>query len=398
MPSAHLHRSLMAETEKLTASSRPAAAIQSNGGGAGGNGLTTSSGIIITTNHGSSSNNHSRSGSQRGSLGGHSGVGHPLLEARASYESANSKTSNQATSKRSPLLSVGSDGVGSAGGGSSRRASSIGDPPNVEDDDEDDDAVAVDDAERNDEKLASSKIHQQPSSRRSSPPENGNHNNVHRLESGGLQAKPSVRLSRQAASLKRSQRGAPRAKLFSQTSSSGSSRHRGGSSSVGSDVEKLLTYTKCFLIAAYFVFICGSGITLNELFEFLIDDYQDSRLITGVILLILGAVSLIGLWGAFKEDSCILMIYGGVILIVFFLHVILLFLLKNACTETQKKCYRNMATPPGLAPILVAISELAIAMCAFFMALVIESERKKRGHSRHEEDEEMAYEDELRSI
>lgn len=144
-----------------------------------------------------------------------------------------------------------------------------------------------------------------------------------------------------------------------------------------SDVKTLLTYTKCFLIAAYFVFICGSGITLNELFEFLIDDYENSNWITGLVLLVLGSVSLVGLWGAFKEDSCICLVYGTVILIVFFLHVILLFMLKNACTDIQRKCYRNMATPPGLAPILVAISELAISMTAFFMALVIESEKKR---------------------
>ena len=75
------------------------------------------------------------------------------------------------------------------------------------------------------------------------------------------------------------------------------------------------------------------------------------------------------------------MIYGAIILIIFVVHVVLLFHLKNACSQTQKKCYRNMATPPGLAPILVAISELAIAMCAFFMVLVIESERKISGHN-----------------
>lgn len=144
-----------------------------------------------------------------------------------------------------------------------------------------------------------------------------------------------------------------------------------------SDVKTLLTYTKCFLIAAYFVFICGSGITLNDMFEFLIDDYENSDWITCMVLLGLGAISLVGLWGAYKEDSCVLLIYGTVILIVFFLHVILLFMLKNACTDTQRKCYRNMATPPGLAPILVAISELAISMTAFFMALVIESEKKR---------------------
>ncbi|RWS24947.1 hypothetical protein B4U80_03283 [Leptotrombidium deliense] len=144
------------------------------------------------------------------------------------------------------------------------------------------------------------------------------------------------------------------------------------------DPKTLLSYTKCFLLCAYFVFICGSGITLNELFQFLIEDFQDSQWVTGVILLVLGLISFLGLWGAFKEDSCLLMVYGIIILIVFLLHVILLFLLKNACTDIKSKCYDNMATPPGLAPILVAVSELTIAMCAFFMALIIESEKKKQ--------------------
>jgi hypothetical protein len=58
--------------------------------------------------------------------------------------------------------------------------------------------------------------------------------------------------------------------------------------------------------------------------------------------------------------------------------VVLLFYLKNACADIRKRCYRNLATPPGVAPILITISELAIAICAFFMALVIESEKKRQ--------------------
>jgi hypothetical protein len=156
--------------------------------------------------------------------------------------------------------------------------------------------------------------------------------------------------------------------------------------SSSSDVQTLLTYTKCLLIAAYFVFLVGSGITLNELIAFLIDpdnsvtnQNEDSKWIAGIVLLFLAAISLVGLYGALKEESCILLLYGSVILIIFVIHVVLLFHLKNACSQTQKKCYRNMATPPGLAPILVAISELAIAMSAFFMVLIIESERKSSG-------------------
>ena len=150
------------------------------------------------------------------------------------------------------------------------------------------------------------------------------------------------------------------------------------------DVQTLLTYTKCFLIAAYFVFLVGSGITLNELIQFLIDPdnsspREEAKWIAGVVLIFLAGISILGLYGALKEESCILLIYGSVILIIFVIHVCLLFHLKNACTKTQKKCYRNMATPPGLAPILVAISELAIAMAAYFMVLVIESERKSAG-------------------
>lgn len=153
--------------------------------------------------------------------------------------------------------------------------------------------------------------------------------------------------------------------------------------SSSTDVQTLLTYTKGLLIVAYFVFLCGSGITLNELISFLIDpdnsvssQREDSKWIAGVVLLFLASISLLGLYGALKEESCILLLYGSLILIIFVIHVVLLFHLKNACSQTQKKCYRNMATPPGLAPILVAISELVIAMCAFFMVLIIESERK----------------------
>lgn len=133
-------------------------------------------------------------------------------------------------------------------------------------------------------------------------------------------------------------------------------------------------YTKYFLIAAFFVFMFGAGITMNELVQFLAKS-QHASIISAIILTILGLISLIGLYGALKEDSCILMTYGSIILLVFVFHVIMLFVLKNLCTNTQRKCYRNMATPPGLAPILVAISELVIGMCAFFMALVIESEK-----------------------
>lgn len=145
------------------------------------------------------------------------------------------------------------------------------------------------------------------------------------------------------------------------------------------DVKSLLTYTKCFMIAAYFVFLCGSAITVHPLIQFLMKDSfspSETKWIAGVVLLILGVISLLGLYGSLKEDSCVLLIYGVIILFVFVAHVILLFHLKSICSETQKKCYRNMATPPGLAPILVAISELAMSMCSFFMLLVIESERK----------------------
>lgn len=144
------------------------------------------------------------------------------------------------------------------------------------------------------------------------------------------------------------------------------------------DVKVLLTYAKCFLIAAYFVFICGNAITLTELFEFVADESERSEWLTAAVLLILGAVSFLGLWGAFREDSCLLMAYSAAIFVVFALHVVLLFHLKRACTDQKKKCLQNLATPPGIAPILVAISELAIAVCAFFMALVIESEKMRR--------------------
>jgi hypothetical protein len=143
------------------------------------------------------------------------------------------------------------------------------------------------------------------------------------------------------------------------------------------DTKTLLTYTKGFLIAAYIVFIGGTGITLNELIKFLLD-YESTGWLTAITLLILGAISFVGLWGAFKEDSCLLIVYGVIISIVFVLHVILLFYLKNACADIRKRCYRNLATPPGVAPILITISELAIAICAFFMALVIESEKKRQ--------------------
>ena len=138
---------------------------------------------------------------------------------------------------------------------------------------------------------------------------------------------------------------------------------------------RIVNYTKYFLIAAFFVFMFGSAITMNELVLFLVKDSDESTIITVVILAVLALISLLGLYGALKEDSCILIVCGSIILILFVLHVIVLFILKNLCTNIKRKCYRNMATPPGLAPILVAISELVIAMCAFFMALVIEAEK-----------------------
>ncbi|XP_025017038.1 uncharacterized protein LOC112539070 [Tetranychus urticae] len=150
------------------------------------------------------------------------------------------------------------------------------------------------------------------------------------------------------------------------------SRHR------ETDTETLLTYTKGFLVCAYFVFIIGSGITIKELFTFLFDDYRyNTEWITGIIILILIGISVLGIYGAFKEDSCILLVYGCIILTVFLLHIALLLVLKNACADKRDVCSKNVATPPGLAPILVAISELAIALSAFFMTLVIESEKKK---------------------
>lgn len=153
-----------------------------------------------------------------------------------------------------------------------------------------------------------------------------------------------------------------------------------------SSATDLLTYTKYFLIAAFFVFMFGAGITMNELVAFLAKS-QHTSVISAIILSVLGLISLIGLYGALKEDSCILMTYGAIIIVVFVGHVIMLFVLKNLCSETQRKCYRNMATPPGLAPILVAISELVIGMCAFFMALVIESEKQdgKKDHSKSQD-------------
>ncbi|XP_053204664.1 uncharacterized protein LOC128389159 [Panonychus citri] len=151
------------------------------------------------------------------------------------------------------------------------------------------------------------------------------------------------------------------------------SRHR------ETDTETLLTYTKGFLVCAYFVFIIGSGITIKELFTFLFADYnQDTEWIAGIIIVILIGISVMGLYGAFKEDSCILLVYGCIILTVFLLHIALLLVLKNACVDKRDICSQNVATPPGLAPILVAISELAIALSAFFMTLVIESEKKKQ--------------------
>lgn len=136
-----------------------------------------------------------------------------------------------------------------------------------------------------------------------------------------------------------------------------------------------LMYTKYVLITAYFVFLFGAGITMKELLQFLVQEETNATIGAVIIMTILALISCIGLYGALREDSCILMTYGSIILLVFVFHVILLFVLKNLCTNTQRKCYRNMATPPGLAPILVAISELAIGVCAFFMALVIESEK-----------------------
>ena len=146
-----------------------------------------------------------------------------------------------------------------------------------------------------------------------------------------------------------------------------------------SDVKTLLTYTKFILIASYIVFIGGSALTLNELIKFLIDDnYETSGWLTAITLLVLGGISFAGLWASLREDSCLLIVHGLIISVIFVLHVILLFYLKNVCVATSKKCYRNLATPPGVAPILIAISELAIAICAFFMALVIESEKKRQ--------------------
>ena len=135
----------------------------------------------------------------------------------------------------------------------------------------------------------------------------------------------------------------------------------------------MLTYTKYILISAFFVFCFGAGITMEELVSFLVRDARTTAHLSAVLVSALVLISLIGLYGALREDACILVTYGSLILTVFVAHVILLFFLKHLCSETQRKCYRNMATPPGLAPVLVAISELAIGMCAFFMALVIES-------------------------
>ena len=42
-----------------------------------------------------------------------------------------------------------------------------------------------------------------------------------------------------------------------------------------------------------------------------------------------------------------------------------------------------MATPPGIAPIIVAISELAISLSAIFMSLVIESNKRRNTNTGH---------------
>jgi len=145
-----------------------------------------------------------------------------------------------------------------------------------------------------------------------------------------------------------------------------------------SDTESLLTYAKGLLLCAHIVFIIGSGVSVKDLFTFLFDNSEELEWISGLIIMGIVGISLVGVWASFKEDSCLLLGYGVIILILFFCHIALLVVLKRACENQKSVCSQNIATPPGLAPIIVAISELVIALSAFFMALVIESERKQR--------------------
>ncbi|XP_074602395.1 uncharacterized protein LOC141856051 [Brevipalpus obovatus] len=145
-----------------------------------------------------------------------------------------------------------------------------------------------------------------------------------------------------------------------------------------SDSETLLTYAKGLLLGAHIVFIIGSGVSVKELFTFLFDNSDELEWISGLIIVSIVAISLIGVWASLKEDSCLLLVYGVIILVIFFCHIALLVVLKRACENQRSVCSQNIATPPGLAPIIVAISELVIALAAFFMGLVIESERKQR--------------------
>ncbi|KAI1297713.1 hypothetical protein HDE_04539 [Halotydeus destructor] len=187
-----------------------------------------------------------------------------------------------------------------------------------------------------------------------------------------------------------------RVDLPAETKASRGSKRRARelSRTLPTDTDTLLVYSKGLLLITSIIFVGGTAITLNELFEFFIIDVYDfthghGTLITGTVLLLLTLISFFGLYGAFKLDTCILVIFGIVILIIFILHVVMLYLLKNyACVRVPKKCYRNMATPPGLAPIIVAISELAMAMDAFFMTLVVEANlindrRKLTSRRRH---------------
>lgn len=154
---------------------------------------------------------------------------------------------------------------------------------------------------------------------------------------------------------------------------------RGRRSPLTGEMKDVLAYTKFFMLTAFVIFICGSGITVHELIDFLNDSSSahSNRYISGCILLSIGLLSLFGLYGALKEDSLILLIYGLLIVIMFIGHVILLFMLKKICLDKRKKCYSNVATPPGIAPIIVAMSELAIALSSIFMSIVIESHARR---------------------
>src|SRR5690349_17353862 len=123
-----------------------------------------------------------------------------------------------------------------------------------------------------------------------------------------------------------------------------------------SDPKTLLTYTKICMGTAYIVFIGGRALTLNGLIKFLIDDnYETSGWLTAITLLVLGAISFAGIYAAFKEDSCLLIVHGLIMAVIFVTHVILLFYLKNVCEDREGgvrgKCYKNLATPPGVTPI-----------------------------------------------